>query len=106
MLVGTGTYRSLFTRVIYTEWIFFALMAVGLYAARRRPGYAPTYRVPGYPVVPGLFALAAVTVALDQAASDWRNGLIGLLLVIAGLPVYVLGRSRRRPPGQERAGER
>ena len=38
VLVATGTYRALFTRVIYTEWIFFALMALGLIAccARRR----------------------------------------------------------------------
>src|SRR4029079_3569076 len=30
-LVSTGTYRALFTRVVYTEWIFFALMAAGLF---------------------------------------------------------------------------
>ena len=29
VLVATGTFRQLFTRVIYTEWIFFGLMAVG-----------------------------------------------------------------------------
>src|SRR5262245_40937679 len=28
VLVATGSYRALFTRVIYTEWIFFALLAV------------------------------------------------------------------------------
>ena len=37
VLVSTGTYRALFTRVVYTEWIFFALMAVGLMRLRRRP---------------------------------------------------------------------
>jgi APA family basic amino acid/polyamine antiporter len=101
VLVATGTYRSLFTRVIYTEWVFFALMAVGLYAARRRPGYAPAYRVPGYPVLPALFAAAALAVAFDQLASDPRDGVIGLLLVAAGVPVYLLGRRR---PGRPRHG--
>ncbi len=33
VLVWTGTYRALFTRVIYTEWIFFALLALGVRAA-------------------------------------------------------------------------
>ena len=28
-----------FTRVIFTEWIFFALMAAGIFLLRRRPGY-------------------------------------------------------------------
>ena len=27
VLVSSGTYRQLFTRVIFTEWIFFAMMA-------------------------------------------------------------------------------
>ena len=47
VLVATGTYRALFTRVVYTEWIFFAALAVGLALARRRPGYAPAYRMLG-----------------------------------------------------------
>jgi len=92
VLVATGTYRTLFTRVIYTEWIFFALMAVGLFAARRRPDYSATYRVPGYPVVPALFAVVAAAIALNQLVQDPADGLIGLLLVLAGLPAYYLGR--------------
>lgn len=36
LLVATGTYRALVTRVVFTEWIFFALMAAGLILLRRR----------------------------------------------------------------------
>jgi len=36
VLVATGTFRTLFTLVVYTEWIFFGLMAVGLFRLRRR----------------------------------------------------------------------
>src|SRR5262249_20304989 len=43
-LAATGAYRQLFTRVVYTEWLFFALMAAGLFVLRRRAGYAPAYR--------------------------------------------------------------
>src|SRR5204862_1525723 len=55
VLVWSGTYRQLFTRVIFTEWIFFAMMAGGIFLLRRRPGYAPAYRVWGYPWVPAVF---------------------------------------------------
>jgi APA family basic amino acid/polyamine antiporter len=96
VLVATGTYRALFTRVVYTEWIFFALMAVGLFAARRRPTYDPRYHVPGYPVVPAVFAVVSVAIAADRMIADGREAVIGLLLVAAGLPVYYLGR-RSRP---------
>jgi APA family basic amino acid/polyamine antiporter len=96
VLVATGTYRALFTRVVYTEWIFFAAMAVGLFVARRRPDYRPTYRVPGYPVVPALFALVAAAIAINQLVADPVEALIGLLLVGAGLPAYYLFRPRGR----------
>ena len=38
VLVATGSYRALFTRVVYTEWIFFGLMAASLLWLRRGPG--------------------------------------------------------------------
>lgn len=94
VLVGTGTYRALFTRVVYTEWIFFAAMAVGLLLLRRRPGYAPAYRVAGGAAVPLLFAAAAAFVALSQIVAEPANSVVGLLIVLAGLPVYALTRSQ------------
>jgi len=45
VLVGTGTYRTLFTRVVFTEWIFFGLMAIELILLRRRPAIRPGYRM-------------------------------------------------------------
>ena len=99
VLVATGTYRALFTRVVYTEWIFFALMAVGLFVARRRPDYNPRYRVPGYPVVPALFAAVSAGIAVSQLVSEMSEALIGLLLVGIGLPAYYLGRRAGPGPG-------
>jgi len=94
VLVATGTYSALFRRVVYTEWIFFAAMAVGLLLVRRRPGYAPAYRVGGGAAVPLLFAAAAAFVAVSQIAAAPANSAVGLLIVLAGYPVYVLTRSR------------
>jgi basic amino acid/polyamine antiporter, APA family len=88
VLVSTGSYRALFTRVIYTEWIFFALMALGLILARRRSDYAPRYRVWGYPVLPAFFAIASLAVVINQITSDPLDSAIGLLMVLAGWPVY------------------
>ena len=90
VLVATGTYRALFTRVIYTEWLFFALMAIGLVRLHRRPGYSPPYRAWGYPVVPVTFIGAAILVAVIQIAADPLQAATGLALVVLGLPVYYL----------------
>jgi len=98
-LVATGTYRGLFTRVVWTEWIFFALMTAGLFRLRARAGYAPAYRVMGYPVVPALFIAACAAIVANQTAADPRGSAIGLAFVAAGLPVYYLW-ARRKPSDQ------
>lgn len=89
-LVATGTYRGLFTRVIYTEWLFFALMTLGLFRLRRRADYKPLVRAWGYPVLPLLFAAACAAIVCNQIWADPKESAMGLLLVGAGLPVYYL----------------
>jgi APA family basic amino acid/polyamine antiporter len=84
ILVATGTYRALFTRVIYTEWLFFALMAIGLMRLRRR-----------FAFVPAVFAIAAVVVAVIQIAADPVQAASGLLIVVLGLPVYFYWHAHR-----------
>jgi APA family basic amino acid/polyamine antiporter len=88
VLVSTGTYRALFTRVVYTEWIFFALMAAGLIALRRRASYLPRFRVPLHPVIPVLFIAASLYIVLDQVIAKPGESIGGLLLVLVGWPVY------------------
>jgi len=88
VLVATGTYRSLFTRVVYTEWIFFAAMAAGIFVLRRRADYAPRVRV--FAFVPIVFIAASLVIVINQIVSDPIESAIGLLMVVAGLPVYFL----------------
>jgi APA family basic amino acid/polyamine antiporter len=98
VLVATGTFRTLFTLVVYTEWIFFGLMAIGLFRLRSRPGLTREYSVPGYPLLPALFALAAFAVVGNQVIGDPRSTLLGLGLVLLGLPIYVLFLRAPRAP--------
>jgi len=91
-LASTGTYRALFSRVVFTEWIFFGALAIGVIRMRRQPSYAPRFRAWGFPAAPALFAAACAAVVSGQLASDPRNSLIGLGLVATGLPVFYLWR--------------
>jgi APA family basic amino acid/polyamine antiporter len=95
VLVATGSYRALFTRVVYTEWIFFGLMAASLFVLRRRPGYAPTTPVWGYPVLPAIFVISAAVIVIHQFVSQPAESAGGILLVLAGLPVYFWWTRRR-----------
>jgi APA family basic amino acid/polyamine antiporter len=95
VLAATGAYQTLVARVIYTEWIFFALMAAGLFVLRRRRDYAPAYRTWGYPVTPIVFIAASLAIALNQIYRQPAEAAVGLGLVAVGAPVYYLAHARR-----------
>ncbi len=82
-LVATGTYRTLFTRVVYTEFLFFAVMTIGLVRLQKRWSFAAI-----------LFLAGCVVVVGNQLAADWKESAIGLLFVAAGLPVYYFLRGK------------
>jgi basic amino acid/polyamine antiporter, APA family len=99
VLVLTGTYGVIVSRVVYTEWIFFGALALGTIALRRTPSYRPAFRAAGFPVVPALFAVICLAIVVNQIVSDPRNSLFGLAIVLAGLPVYYAWRRGRALPG-------
>ena len=71
---------------------FYALGVASIFVLRRRADYAPSFRVPGYPVVPALFVLATVFIlanAIWDPAGRWPT-LFTLGLVVLGVPVYWL----------------
>jgi APA family basic amino acid/polyamine antiporter len=96
VLVVTGTYRALFTRVVYTEWIFFGLMTIGLFLLRGRPGINRGYKIWGYPAVPALFVISSLVIVINQIISDPAESLFGISLVALGLPVYYFWASKKR----------
>ena len=66
VLVLTGTYGALVSRVVYTEWIFFGALALGTIALRRSRGYAPAFPRLGLSGRAGRL----------RAASAWRSSSI------------------------------
>ena len=98
LLVATNSYRELFTRVVYTEWLFFALLAAGLFVLHRRGQFTPRYMRWAYPLVPALFVFVSAAIALEQIASNPRGSAIGLAVILLGLPVYLLWRKSSQSP--------
>jgi APA family basic amino acid/polyamine antiporter len=95
VLVLTGSYPTLFGRVIYMEWFFFALMTGGLFVLRRRASYAPVYRMWGYPVAPLVFIVASLAIVANQLRAQPSEALFGAAVVASGWPVAVWVTRRR-----------
>jgi APA family basic amino acid/polyamine antiporter len=95
VLVMTGSYRTLFTRVIYTEWIFFALLALAVVILRQRRDYQPAWRMPLVPLLPIAFAIVSLLIVANQIRADLTNSAIGLAIVATGIPAYYLWSARK-----------
>ncbi|MFI5207121.1 MAG: APC family permease [Gemmatimonadales bacterium] len=94
LLTMTKTYDRLLDYVVFGDWIFFGTTAATLFVYRRRLGPPERSRVPLYPVLPLLFIAAALYVVISSVASAPGNAAIGVLLIGAGVPVYLLWRPR------------
>ena len=88
VLAATNSYRALFSRVIYTEWLFFALLAGGIFLLHRRGQYKPRFLAFAYPLLPAISFLTSAAIAVNQIWAAPRDSFIGLGLLLMGLPVY------------------
>ena len=96
-LAASGTFVQLLTYVVFVGWLFYALGAISVIIYRRRAPNAPRpYRVPGYPVTPLLFVLAAVTLVLNTIMTQPVRAAVGLGFVALGVPAYLAWRARAR----------
>ena len=97
VLAASGTFVQLLTYVVFAGWIFYGLGALSVFASRRRSASdAPSFRTPGYPVTPLLFAAGAAVVVLNTLREQPTQALIGLGVVLLGTPAFYLWRSRSR----------
>jgi len=97
LLAASGTFNQLLTYAVFTGWIFYALGALAVMMLRRsEPNAARPFRVPGYPVTPILFVVAAAALVINTIATQPGISSIGLGFVALGAPAFFIWRSRGR----------
>ncbi len=95
VLVLSGRFEQLFTYVIFAEWLLYGLTAAAVIVLRaRRPAMDRPYRTLGYPLVPVLFCIVAAGLLISTLLTSPRESLMGLTLVLAGIPFYFYWKRR------------
>jgi basic amino acid/polyamine antiporter, APA family len=93
VLCLSGTYSQLLDYIIFAVLIFYILTIAGLFVLRvKRPHAERPYRAIGYPVLPALYILLAGGVATVLLLYKPQYTFPGLVLVLLGIPVYLLWR--------------
>ncbi len=94
---ATGRYGNLYSNlldyVISAALIFYALTVAGLFRLRvTRPEAPRPYRAFGYPVVPALYITGALSILVVLFAYRPATTWPGLVIVLAGVPVYFMAK--------------
>ncbi len=95
VLTLTGGYEHLITMAMFAAWILFAMAVASVIVLRRKhPEWPRPYRLAGYPWTALVFVLVAVAFVINTLFESPRSSLLGLGLVLAGLPVYLWRKAR------------
>lgn len=104
-LILLGSFDSLVDMFVFAQWVFYGFLGVGIFILRKKMKDAERpYKAWGYPYLPAIFILFAVfyfvfTIYNDvvnyiSGKTNVINSLFGLILVGAGIPLYIYFKRR------------
>lgn len=94
-LVFSGSFELLTDLVIIAAFIFNGLIVFGVIWLRIKMKEAPRpYKTPLYPFIPAVFVLFCIVLTGISFYESPSKSLIGLLLIVSGLPFYFYWRKR------------
>lgn len=95
----SGRYEQILNYVVSIDFVWFGLTGASLFVFRRRLKAASLdniyQRVPGHPFTTAFFVLACALIVAGTFYNYPANSVIGLLIVIAGIPVYFFWHRRK-----------
>ncbi|PYK22116.1 MAG: amino acid transporter [Verrucomicrobia bacterium] len=94
--MGYGNvYNQLLEYIVSADLLFYLLMVLALIVLRhRRPDAQRPYRTWGYPLVPIVSILLSALLTIDLAWLAPATSGIGIVIVLTGVPAYVVWRLR------------
>jgi APA family basic amino acid/polyamine antiporter len=101
VLVLSGTFDQLTDMIIFAVFIFYGATSLGVFILRRKmPDAHRPYKVWGYPVVPALYIIFCLYLFFNTIVTRPREAAIGTVLILAGIPVYLLMQRKYSKKGE------
>ena len=97
MLALSGTFDQLTDYVVFTAWIFYAMVTSVVFKMRKkRPDIERKYKAIGYPILPAVFIIVGVLLLINTIYTSQKATMIGMGFILAGVPVFYLFRRSRK----------
>ncbi|WP_026463586.1 APC family permease [Adhaeribacter aquaticus] len=95
LLCLSGTYGSLLGYVMFAVIFFYILTIIGIYILRKKmPDLPRPYKAIGYPFLPACYILLASAFCLILLIYRPENSWPGFILVLLGIPVFLLFKTK------------
>jgi len=89
MLALSGTFDQLTDYVVFSAWIFYAMVTGVVFRLRKtKPNIVRDYKALGYPVLPAIFIVLGVLLLINTVYTSPQSTLIGLGFILSGIPVF------------------
>jgi APA family basic amino acid/polyamine antiporter len=99
VLVLSGSYEQILSYVVSDDFIFFGLTASCIFIFRKQTGSdetdKPKFSMPGHPYTTILFIVVAVFIVINTIYKYPLNTLIGVAIILTGIPVFYYWKSQR-----------
>jgi APA family basic amino acid/polyamine antiporter len=97
----SGHYEQILNYVVSMDFLFFGLTGASLFVFRSREGKSEAganrgYRAPGHPITTAIFVLVSWLVVINTIYRYPRNTLLGMAILLLGLPVYAFWAAKNR----------
>jgi amino acid transporter len=105
VIFGAVTRDGFEAMVAYTApvfWFFLLLVAGSVFVFRRKHAGALVYRMPLYPLPPILLGAAAAWMLYSSLAYAGVGSIVGVAVLLAGLPLLFIAGVRPRLPGRRK----
>ena len=100
LLIITGTFDMLTNMVVFTNFLFFGLLAMALIKMKRK-GIIKAKTI-GYPVVQAIIILFSVALIINTFITQPKQSLFGAVLVLIGIPFYYYFRDKHQSGEDEK----
>jgi basic amino acid/polyamine antiporter, APA family len=78
-------FGDLLNFVVVSNWFFYGIAAASLFVIRRIDGpAAPSFSVPFYPIIPGLFIIVSAIIVISSWISGPASSRYGLIIMLIG----------------------
>lgn len=89
LLCLSGKYGDLLAMVIFGVLVFYVITILGIFILRKtRPDVPRSYKAFGYPVLPAIYMLVALSLAILLLIYEPRYAIPGLGIILLGIPLY------------------